>query len=235
MEADVRFLVSVEELSPGYMRARLLHRIINHSMDLQQLDSVVTLTAISGAFDDLALLCGQGIPAVIDVEEGRVVRASSSAEAGIRPAQKLVFRLEEKVGSYAMIYVARRYYEPLKDYLTTLKYHWSHQVGERKHILTTKDAVQFNTDHCSECANVRLLNSAICPACVGASYSPVYRVAFELLGMVKLADSGKSINGSFSARAGTSGAVQVISGESQTATNAYDLQAILERAVKGGR
>ena len=52
----LRYLVRIEELTAGQVTCTLLHQIVNHSMDLQQLGSTVTFAATPESFDDLAAL-----------------------------------------------------------------------------------------------------------------------------------------------------------------------------------
>lgn len=236
MEADVRFLARVEELSPGYARARLLHCIVNHSMDLKPLDSVITVAVSPRAYDDLAVLYSAGQPAVIDIEQGEVVRASSVQEAGVRPAQKVVLRLEEGLlNTYAVVYTARRYFNPLKQALISMRYHWAHELGEHKHQVHIKDAVQFDNSHCTECASVRLLRKVACSECTAAGHIWLWNVESELLAMVKLAFGRASASGSFTASADDQGRMQIQTKTAILSTNIYDIQRLLERAITGGR
>lgn len=235
MKTDVRYLVRIEDLSPGLLKARLLHRVVNHHCDLYQLDAMATVAVTPQAYDDLVALYAQHKETVVDIESGMVTQAAAVEDAEIRPAQKLVVELRESVGVYGAIYVARTYSDSLLKHLYALGFHWSHTVQGVKHSLPVKDAVQLDTGHCQGCATIRLLNSAICRMCVETGYSPVYRVTYELLGMIKLSGTGKRISdGVLSAAAGPQGTVQISCSDFSMATDAYDLQRILEKVTIAG-
>ncbi len=236
MEVDVRYLARIEELGSGNARARLLHRVINHSMDLQPLDSVITIAVSPEAYDDLVVLHASAQEAVVDVLDGRVVRAASVGEAGIRPAQRLVVEFRESLDIYGAIYVAAQYFEPLERKLSSMAYRWQHVIDGQKHTMTIQDAVQVDSGHCGECRQVRLLRSGLCRTCIAKGFASAHRVAYDLVGMLLLDDKGMKISdGIFTTQADQQGRVQIQCRDFTIMTNAYHLQGLLERAVRGGR
>lgn len=230
----VRYLVRIEELNAGYAKARLLHLVANHSMDLKPLDSVVTIAVAPEAFDDLLALNSRGVPALIDIEGGQVVRAATTEEAGVRPAQKVVLRLEEGLlNTYAVIYTAKEYFEPLKRSLLSMTYHWAHELKGRKHRLQVREGVQF-VSHCPECVQVRTLRRVSCPECTSAGQTWLWKVQPDLLAMIKLAYGNTRSSGGFTTQVDGQGRLQIRTKATTLSTDVYEIQGLLERAVAGG-
>jgi hypothetical protein len=232
----VRYLVKVEELSPGLLACTLLHTVTNHSMDLKPLEGVVTVAVNSAAYDDLVVLRAKGATAVIDIEDGIVVRAVSVAEACVRPAQKLVLRLEEgRLNIYAGIYAARARLEPLRRTLLSVRHHWSHFLDGRKHIMAASDAIRVDSSHCGECARIDLLRGAPCKSCLEAGHAWLYDLQPGILAMLKLSLEGIDAGGAFTSRVDAQGCMQIQTAKTIVKTDLFDIQRLLERAVIGGR
>ena len=231
----VRYLARTEALSPGLLTCTLLHTITNHSMDLKPLDGVVTMPVSQEVYDDLVVMRAQGVTAVVDFEDGVVVRAASESEAEIRPAQTVVLRLETGLNIFGSIYTTKPHFEELKQTLLSVRHRWSHYLEGQKHIMTTGDAVKFDTSHCDSCARIDMLATAPCRDCVEAGYSWLYTLKPDLLAMMKLSLSAIDAGGTFTSQVDDRGRLQIQTKTTTMTTDLYDIQRLLERAVRGGR
>lgn len=231
---DARFVARIIELSEGAAKVRLLHEVVNHHFDLKPLDRVVTIAVDEEAAGGLASLAFKDEPSVIDIEGGKIVRASTVEEAGLRPAQKVVLELSNRVAFYGAIHVAQKYLPELKKNLLSMKFRWTHQAQGQLHEMTLKEALVFGEDHCSQCGKVILLQRSACGRCAELGLSPVWRVAYDLLGMLTLYSRNIDSGGSIETSTNASGQVQVVCKSSTQKTTVYEIQGILEKMATGG-
>jgi hypothetical protein len=194
---DGRYLAAIHELRPEVAKCRLLHTIVNHSYDLYQLEEIVDLPIESQAYRSLCSTRAHGSLAVIDIEDGRIVRATTIAEAGIQPAQRLVLRLEEHPEAYATVHVAAQHADLLLRKLTGLAFHWRHTVLGVDHKMNISDALTLRKDHCDECATIDFLIQAPCRQCYVSRLAMMWPTEPDLLAMIKITGSAISTGGTF--------------------------------------
>jgi hypothetical protein len=217
-----RYLAAIHELHPEVAKCRLLHTIVNHSYDLYQLEEIVVLPIESQACRSLSMR-DQGLLAVIDIEDGRLVRATTMAEAGIRPAQRLVLRLgEDHSGAYATVHVAATYADVLMQQLTGLAFHWQHTVLGTVHKMHISDAITLRKDHCAVCATIDFLRQAPCKQCSSLLWS----VEPDLLGMIQVKGSSINTGGTFEVKY-NQGKVLIEYQHKAVTTDAHELTRIL--------